>query len=138
MRYMYLVLMDPAAMDRPPPQRLMDEMNALMEQRRKEGKLVGTGGLFPPQLGGMRVTLRGGTVLVTDGPFTEAKEAIGGYAIFDFATREEAVAAAIEFMELHRLHGEGWEGVCEMRPMAAFNDEGDCADIHEALKTSAA
>lgn len=138
MRYMFLVLMDPAAMDKAPPQRLMDEMNALMERRKADGALLGTGGLFPPQMGGLRVTLRGGTVLVTDGPFAETKEAIGGYAIFEFATRDEAKQAAIEFMELHRLYGDGWEGVCEMRPMAMHDDQGDCVVIHEALNAGAA
>jgi hypothetical protein len=44
---------------------------------------------------------------------------IGGYALFEFKTREEAIQSALDFMELHRKFGEGWEGVCEMRPMMA-------------------
>ena len=59
-----------------------------------------------------------GRISVTDGPFTESKEILGGYAIFEFATREAAIESAKSFMELHRLYGEGWEGVCEMRELA--------------------
>lgn len=50
---------------------------------------------------------------------------IGGFAIFEFATREEALACAVNFMELHAKHAEGWEGVSEMRPM--FDEAGGCA-----------
>jgi hypothetical protein len=126
MRYMYLVIMEPDAF-KPPPQRLMDEMNKLTERRAADGSLVSTGGLFPPAMGGARISLRKGKLAVTDGPFAETKEVIGGYAIFDFATREEALASAVEFMELHRLYGEGWEGVCEMRPMMVADGAGDCS-----------
>ena len=57
---------------------------------------------------------------LTDGPFAETKEVLGGFAIFEFATREEAIAAPESFMELHRKHWPEWEGVCEMRPMFGF------------------
>ena len=50
-----------------------------------------------------------------DGPFVEAKEVIGGYAIFEFRDKEEALAAAKEFMQLHLEHMPGWEGTCEVR-----------------------
>lgn len=131
MRYMYLVLMAPEQVDGPPPQRLMDEMNKLMEKQTAVGKLIGTGGLFPPAMGGARVTLKGGKLSVMDGPFAETKEVIGGYAIFDFDTREEALQSAVEFMELHRLYGDGWEGVCEMRPMMVDEaGETDCTLAH--------
>jgi hypothetical protein len=45
---------------------------------------------------------------------------LGGFAIFEFATREEALASLESFMELHRTHWPEWEGVCEMRPMFGF------------------
>ena len=50
-----------------------------------------------------------------DGPFVETKELIGGYAIFELRDKEEAVAAAREFMQLHLEHMPGWEGTCEVR-----------------------
>ena len=70
---------------------------------------------------------------ITDGPFTETKEVLGGYAIFEFATREDAIASAINFMELHAKYAEGWEGVCEMRPM--FSDVEDGCASTEGLAT---
>ena len=121
MRYMYLVI-TAAETTSSPPQRLMEEMNKLIEKRTADGSLIDTGGLLPTPMGAARVTLKQGKLSVTDGPFAESKEVIGGYAIFEFATREEALASALEFMELHRLHMPGWDGVCEMRPMVGAED----------------
>jgi hypothetical protein len=64
------------------------------------------------------VRLAGGEIIVTDGPFAESKEVVGGYAIFEYETREEAIASAVEFMNVHKEFGDGWEGECEMRLMA--------------------
>ena len=61
--------------------------------------------------------LSGGKVTVTDGPFTEAKEIIGGYAQFELKSKEEAVQAAVRFMELHKKYWPGWEGETEVRQM---------------------
>ena len=122
MRYMYLVI---GAQDYgPPPQRLMDEMAKLTEKRLADGSMIDSGGLLPTPMGAARFTLKGGKIKMTDGPFAESKEVVGGYAIFEFATREEAIASAMEFMELHRLHAEGWEGTCEMRPMFGMEASG--------------
>lgn len=115
MRYMYLVTSGQD--DGPPPQRLMDEMAKLSEKRLADGSMIDTGGLLPTTMGAARITLKGGKIKVMDGPFAESKEVVGGYAIFEFATREEALASAVEFMELHRLYAGDWEGTCEMRPM---------------------
>lgn len=115
MRYMYLV--QSAEMSGPPPMKLMEELGKLAEQEMAAGRMVAQGGLLPTSMGA-RVELRRGRLKVTDGPFTETKEVIGGFAIFEFATREEAIASAVNFMEMHAKYAEGWEGVCEMRPMA--------------------
>ena len=66
---------------------------------------------------GARVKVSRGQLKVHDGPFAESKEVIGGFAIFEFATKEEALAAAVEFMDAHRAHWPGWEGECEVRAM---------------------
>ena len=50
-----------------------------------------------------------------DGPFTESKEVVGGFAIFEFGSKEEAVASALTFMDLHREHWPGWDGETEVR-----------------------
>jgi hypothetical protein len=115
MRYMYLVKSCHQGM---PPQRLFEEMDKLQAKAVKSGAMIDSGGLMPPQMGSAHIKLEKGKVTVTDMPLAEGKEVIGGYAIFEFKTREEAIASALEFMNLHKEFGEGWEGVCEMRPMA--------------------
>lgn len=134
MRYMFLV--SAVENGKPPPQRLMEEMDKLAGQELAAGRMIGQGGLLPTVMGSARIELRRGKVKVIDGPFTETKEVLGGYAIFDFASREEAIASGVSFMELHAKYGEGWEGVCEMRPM--FDDsEGGCASTEGLAKLEA-
>lgn len=105
-----------------PPKPLMDAITKLAEQETKSGTMLGSGGLGPTVYGA-RVRLSAGQVKVIDGPFTEAKEVIGGYAQFELKSREEAIASAVAFMELHKQHWPGWEGETEVRPM--INPE-DC------------
>ena len=114
MRYMYFVQAAPDGA--PPPPRLMEEIAKMGEQAVKDGKMVTTGGLMPISQA-VRVRLKGGKLSVTDGPFAESKEVVGGFAIFELASREEAIQGAIDFMEVHRLYGGDWEGVCELREM---------------------
>ena len=73
--------------------------------------------LDAPLAAGVRVRVQGGQVVVLDGPYSEAKEVVGGYAVFDFPSLEEATEAARRFMELHREHWPGWEGETEVREM---------------------
>ena len=73
---------------------------------------------------GARVRLSGGRVIVTDGPFTETNEVVGGYAQFELKSREEAVQSAVRFMELHKKHWPGWEGETEVRQMFGPEDFG--------------
>jgi hypothetical protein len=110
MRYMFLISSVPA----PPPPKLMEEIARLGEARTKDGSLVTQGGLMPLSLGA-RVRVSRGQLKVHDGPFTESKEVIGGYAIFECASKEEALEHAVRFMELHRQHWPDFEGECEMR-----------------------
>jgi hypothetical protein len=106
-----------------PPKPLMDAIAKLSDEAVKAGTMIGNGGLLPTATGA-RVRLSGGKVTVTDGPFTEAKEVVGGYAQFELKSKEEAVKSATRFMELHREHWPGWEGETEIRQM--FGPE-DCA-----------
>jgi hypothetical protein len=110
----------------PPPKQLMDAIAKLAEEAAKAGTMLGSGGLGPTALGA-RVRLSGGQVTVTDGPFTEAKEVVGGYAQFELKSKEEAVKSAITFMELHKKHWPGWEGETEVRQMFGPEDFADCA-----------
>jgi len=112
MRFMMLV--KSAENSGPPPKGLMDAMAKLAEQAVKAGTMVATGGLAPTA-DSKRVRLSRGQVTVLDGPFTEAKEVVGGYAQFEFKSKEEATEAAVHFMELHKKHWPGWEGETEIR-----------------------
>jgi len=76
------------------------------------------GGLMPLATGA-QVRITDGQLSVVDGPFAEAKGVIGGYAIFELPGKEEALAAAKEFMQLHKDLMPGWEGVCELRALAS-------------------
>ncbi len=100
----------------PPPKALMDAIAKLAEEEATTGKMLGNGGLAPTAKGAS-VRLSGGKLTVTDGPFTEAKEVIGGYAQFELASKEEAVQSAVRFMELHRKHWPEFQGETEVRQM---------------------
>ena len=81
----------------------------------KDGSLVDTGGLLPTaHAKKMRVT--GGKLTITDGPFSESKEVIGGWAILQ-GTPEETMRAAKKFVDLHLEHWPEFEFECEYRPM---------------------
>jgi hypothetical protein len=119
MRFMMIV--KHAEKQGPPPRLLMDAIQKLSEEAVQAGTMLGNGGLGPTALGA-RVRLSGGQVTVTDGPFTEAKEVIGGYAQFELKSKEEAVEGAVRFMELHKQHWPGWEGETEVRQMFGPED----------------
>ena len=99
-----------------PPSTLMEAMGKFIEKSLQDGTLVGTGGLLPSKEGA-RVRLAKGQITVTDGPFTESKEVIGGWAILETDSRAEAIRIATEFMELHRKYWPAFEGESEVRPM---------------------
>ncbi|MET0166294.1 MAG: YciI family protein [Vicinamibacterales bacterium] len=107
----------------PPPKQLMDAIAKLAEEETKAGTMLGSGGLGPTAQGA-RVRLAGGRVTVTDGPFAETKEVVGGYAQFELNSKEEAIESAVRFMELHKKHWPGWEGETEIRQM--FGPEDFC------------
>ena len=119
MRFMMIV--KHAENQGPPPKQLMDAIAKLAEDEAKAGTMLGSGGLGPTALGAS-VRLSGGKVTVTDGPFTEAKEVVGGYAQFELKSKEEAVESAVRFMELHKKHWQGWEGETEVRQMFGPED----------------
>ena len=94
---------------------LMDWMGPNMALELKSGGMIDTGGLAPTSKGA-RVHLKGGKLSVMDGPFAESKEVMGGFAIYECATHEDAMKKASDFMEIHRKLAPGWEGTCEVRP----------------------
>jgi hypothetical protein len=100
----------------PPPKALMDAMERIGQEAVKNGSMVISGGLASTAQS-HRVRLSGGKISVIDGPFTETKEVVGGFAIMEFKSKEEALEAAKDFMDLHRQHWPGWEGETEVRQM---------------------
>ncbi len=107
----------------PPPKALIEAITKAADEAAKNGVMLGNGGLGPTSQGA-RVRLSGGRVTVIDGPFTEAKEVIGGYAQLELKSKQEAIESAVEFMELHKKYWPGWEGETEVRQMF---DPRDCA-----------
>jgi hypothetical protein len=112
----FLMMVKAAEGQGQPPQGLMDAIDRLAAESAKDGTMVLTGGLYPAATGA-RVRLSGGKVSVTDGPYAEAKEVVGGFAIFDLKSKEEALESAKGFMELHRQHWPGWVGETEVRQL---------------------
>jgi hypothetical protein len=99
-----------------PPPALMEAMGKFVQKSLQNGSLVDTGGLLPSK-DGFRIRLSKGAITVKDGPFTESKELIGGWAILNAPSKAEALRIAQEFMELHRQHWPEFEGESEVRPM---------------------
>lgn len=114
MRFMSIVT---SAHSGPPTPELIEAMNKLADREIKAGRMLDMGGLTPLAMGA-QVRIANGQLSVIDGPFVEAKEVIGGYAIMEFRSKEEAVASAVEFMQLHKDFMPGWEGTCEVRAFA--------------------
>jgi hypothetical protein len=104
-----------------PPKALMDAMEKLTLDAVKNGTMVMGGGLAPTAQSN-RVRLSSGKISVIDGPFTESKEVIGGFAIMELKSKEEALEVAKDFIDLHRQHWPGWEGESEVRQMFGMED----------------
>ena len=101
MRYMMMVKANSDyEAGQPPSPALMAEIGKLSEEAMKAGKLVSMGGLAPSSAS-TRITLRKGKRSVVDGPFGETKELIGGFAIFEVASKEEALRYANQFVDAH-------------------------------------
>jgi hypothetical protein len=108
MRYLVMVKYDENGT--PPPQSLLDALAKNRLEAKQAGALVEVGGLFPSALGA-RVRLSGGRLTVTDGPFTESKELVGGYSVYEVKSKQEAIDWTHRFM---RVFAEHWpEGECE-------------------------
>ena len=113
MRFLSMIRVDETT-GQVPNEQLMADMGKLMEELTRTGQLVSTAGLRPTSEG-VRVRLhRGGSFSVVDGPFTEAKEVIGGYAILEAASRAEAVELTRRFL---KVHGTDWDVECEVRQL---------------------
>jgi|SRR6478752_6225852 hypothetical protein len=94
-----------------PSEQLMSDMGKLIEEMTRAGTLVHTAGLRPTAEG-RRIRLRKGQLSTVDGPFTETKEVIGGFAIVEAPSMEAATELTKRFL---LIHGDAWEIECEVR-----------------------
>jgi hypothetical protein len=94
-----------------PSEQLMTDMGRLIEEMTRAGVLRDTAGLRPTSEG-VRVRLSRGKLSTVDGPFTETKEVIGGYAILEASSKNEAIELTKRFLA---IHGDQWELECEVR-----------------------
>ena len=129
MRYMMIVTgSENFAASGPPPAALFEAIDRLGEEAAKKGTMVSFGGLQPTS-SGARIRLTNGKLITTDGPFTESKEVIGGFSIYNVASKEEALEEVRKFMELHHAHWPNWQGQVELREMYEEEDDVRAAQI---------
>jgi hypothetical protein len=116
MKYLMLIKHTEGYRNQQIPQGLMDAMGKFVEEGFKSGVLKDTAGL-KPTADAFRIRQSGGKLQATDGPFAETKEVVGGFALIDVKSDDEAREVARQFMELHRIHWPEFEGECEARPL---------------------
>ena len=116
MKYLMLIKHSESHRNEAIPQALNDAMGEFVTESMKSGVLKDTAGL-KPTAEGFRIRSSKKRLTVTDGPFTETKEVVGGYALVEVASKDQAMKLARQFMELHRVHWPEFEGECEVRPV---------------------
>ncbi len=117
----FLSIYKTAESNTPPSPEFVASMQKLIEEGMKSGWLVATEGCLPSALGA-RVRKSGGKVTVVDGPFTESKEVVGGFAILEAKSKEDAIRLAKEFLKV------AGDGECELRQIFTESD-GSCVDV---------
>jgi len=116
MKCLMLIKHSEAQRSKPIPPALMEAMGTFVQEGFKSGVLKDTAGL-KSTAEAMKIRQSGGRLHVTDGPFTEAKEVVGGYAMVEVKSMAEAREVARQFMEIHLEHWPEFEGECEVRPL---------------------
>ena len=113
MKFISIWLVDPKRLAQAPSEDEMARMGELIGEFMSKGVLVDTGGVMSTA-GGTRVRRAGERVMVTDGPFAEAKEVVGGYALFNVKSKEEALELTRRFVEV------AGDGVAELHQLAEY------------------
>jgi len=103
------------------PKALLDALNKVRADDPKPDRMIATGALYPTEAS-VRVRVSQGQLSVIDGPFTETREVVGGYAIMEFDTKEQAIESTRGFMDLYRKNWPGWEGETELRQIFGPKD----------------
>lgn len=118
MRYMMFIQHKEVGSDVDVPKSLHVAMGEFVTAELQSGRLVDTQGLKPSK-DGKRIRSHNGKLSFTDGPFTESKELVGGYALVEAKSWDEALELATKFMEIHRVHWPEFDCTCEVRPVDA-------------------
>jgi hypothetical protein len=118
-RYMVTVNMREDA--GPPPPELVEAMGAAMGEAFASGTMLDAGGLAPTAESS-RVRLAEGSISITDGPFTEAKEVVGGYSVIEVRSHAEAVENARRMIQIHHDHWPGWQGWADVRRISGAEE----------------
>lgn len=116
MRYLMLIKHSESIREQSIPDALLNAMGPFITEAMERGVMLDTAGLKPTAQG-TRIRSANGKLTITDGPFTEAKEIIGGYAMINVASDAEAREFGRQFMELHRVHFSNFEVELEVRPL---------------------
>jgi hypothetical protein len=116
----FLSIYKTAERNQPPSQEEISKIGKLIEEGRKAGHLLGTEGCLPSALGA-RVRRSGGKLTVTDGPFSEAKEVVGGFALLQANSKLEAIELTKQFLQV------AGDGECEIRQIFEPG-QSTCAD----------
>ena len=121
MRFLSYIESDPAQPWGPPPPELFGAIAQFGEEAVKAGVVVDQGGLGPLETS-THIRVSGGRLTITDGPFSEAKEVIGGYGMYDVRSHEEAVEWSRRFMQVHLDHWPAFEGTSVIRQVFGPDD----------------
>jgi hypothetical protein len=113
MRFLSMIRVDESTAQ-PPSEKMMADMGKLMDEMTRNGVLISTAGLLPTK-DGARIRFQGGRLTRTDGPFTESKEVIGGYAIVEANSLDHAIELTNRFLAIHDTH---YNVECELRQLA--------------------
>jgi hypothetical protein len=112
MRFLSMIRLDENT-GQVPSEQLMADMGKLIDEMTRNGVLIRTAGLRPTGEGA-RVRLRQGKLSTVDGPFTETKEVVGGFAILEAGSLREAIELTRQFL---KIHGDTWDIECEVRQL---------------------
>jgi hypothetical protein len=106
-----------------PPAELFEAMDRTIKEISETTTLIDTNGLVPSAVAATVIHGSGGKITTVDGPFTESKELIGGYAFFEVETWEEAVETMRKIVAVHTDHWPTWEGSAEVRRVMELDEQ---------------
>ena len=124
MQFISFYTPNPSAHQGPPSKEYMEQMNKLIEESMKSGELVATGGLTPIQQG-VRIVQASGNVTITDGPYIESTEIIGGFAILELPSKEAAIESSKRFLTI------AGDGQVTIRPL--MTEAETCTNAEELI-----